>query len=247
MSSRFSSLKTKPKNTFKSDSGKSRPSFNGDSNKGFETSYKSDLDSVFSTNKKNKYIPPAMRDRRSSSSSFSRNSSQRTPAFKPIQTFKEKKGDFPSLGEDPFPALGATEQENDNSRKVSFANLVKNKEKLVEEKKEEIDAVKPGWIRWRKDPHTNKWIVERGPPSKEHRRFMKWMNEFKEYRKRVAFEEYLDRLEQQEYEDFLLNGPTYVQAWEIVDEPNYDSDPNAEEDILSDSDEHEYIDENDFY
>ena len=53
--------------------------------------------------------------------------------------------------------------------------------------------------------------------------------------------------QQQEYEDFLLNGPTYVQAWEIVDEPNYDSDPNAEEDTLSESDEHEYIDENDFY
>ena len=243
---RFASLKTKPTNTFKSGSGRSRPSLNNDSKKGFGSSYKSDLDSAFSSNKKNKYVPPAKRNRKNSGSRFSRSSSESKPAFIPTPSFKEKEGDFPTLGEDNFPTLGA-EPENNKSGKVSFANLVKNVEKPVVEKKPEIDAVKPGWIRWRKDPETNKWIVERGPESKEHKRFMKWMNEFKAYRKQIAFEEYLDRLEQEEYEDFLLNGPKYVQPWQIDYETKYDSEPEIQEDSSSESEEHEYLDDNDFY
>ena len=54
---RFASLKTKPTNTFKSGSGRSRPSLNNDSKKGFGSSYKSDLDSAFSSNKKKYSFP----------------------------------------------------------------------------------------------------------------------------------------------------------------------------------------------
>ena len=244
MSSRFSSLKPTPTNSFKSDSDNSRPSLNDGPKKGFEPSYKSHLDSVFSPNKKNNYVPPGKRNRHNIGSSFSRNSREGNQVFKPKPIFKEKTGDFPSLGE-VSQTLGTIEQENKDTEKISFANLIKTKEQLVEGKKQEIDAVAPGWIRWRTDPQTNKWILERGPVSKERRQFMMWIDQFKEYRKHVAYEKYLGRLEREEYEDFMLNGPTYVQPWETADEPNYDSDP---EDTLSESDDAaEYVDENDIY
>ena len=245
---RFASLKTKPTNTFKSGSGRSRPSLNNGSKKGFG-SYKSDLDNAFSSNKKNKYVPPAKRNRKNSGSRFSRSSSESKPAFIPTPSFKEKEGDFPTLGEDAFPTLGA-EPENNESGKVSFANLVKNVEKPVVEKKPEIDAVKPGWIRWRKDPETNKWIVERGPESKEHKRFMKWMNEFTAYRKQMAFYDYLDRMEQKELEELELNGPEYIHSWEydsmVKYAKEYDSGPDEQEDSSTDSEESEYYEDNEF-
>lgn len=243
MSARFSSLKPSLTNSFKSGSDNSRSNFNGDSNGGFESSYKSNLNSVYPTNKKNNYVTPAKRNRHNIGSSFSSNSRESKQAFKQKPLFKEKTGDFPSLGE-ALKTLGTNEQENE---RISFANLIKTKEQLVEEKKQEIDTVPPGWIRWRTDPQTNKWILERGPISKERHRFIKWVDEFKESRKRVAFEEYLDRVEREEYEDFMFNGPTYVQSWELEDEYNYDSEPDILEDTLSDSDENEYVDENDVY
>lgn len=225
MSTRFSALKPNPQNTFKS-----RPSLNC-SNKGWD---RSDLDRGRS-NKKNNYAPPSMRQRDNNSFNTYR---QRKPAFKPILSFKEKDGDFPTFGES---------MEVEQSNMVNFANIVKNKEKPVEEVIEEIDPVPQGWIRWKRVKNTQKWIEEIGVKSKERKQFIKWINRFNDYKRFIAFENYLDRLEEEQFNELELNGPQYINAWEVsLKEPTYDSDPEIDEDY-SDSEEEEFLYENDFY
>jgi len=237
MTSRFSALKPNPQNTFKSGSEKSRPSLNS-SKKEWNNSYKSDYDRNISSNKPKKYVSPAMRMRTNRISSFN-TYRQGSPAFVPIPTFKEKDGDFPTIGS--CSDIGETVMTN-------FANIVKNKETPLEEVKREINPVPPGWIRWRRLNHSNKWIEERGPESKDHKRFIKWIDEFNEYRRFIAFEEYLERLREEELEELELNGPVYINSWEIsLDKPDYDSDPEIHDKSDSEDDEEEFIHINDFY
>ena len=197
-------------------------------------------------NKKNErgnvYIPPHKKEK--VKSQFKKNNTVNEKAFKPDLIFKEKEGDFPSLND-----KVELRETNNSETKVSFANLVKNIEKPeIISKPKDLNLVEPGWIRWRKNSKTGKWIEERGPRSKKYKKFLRWLEEFKYYKKVVAFENYLDLLEKRELEELEINGPKYKNSWDPDSEPESDYESDIEDDLSesSDSDSYEYIDDNDY-
>lgn len=193
--------------------------------------------------KKNSYVPPHKKKKETTyRTQFKNNNYTKKKSFLQDPSFNEKEGDFPILNDE----IKIPESDNSITSKVSFVNLVKNIEKPeIKENLVNLDLVKPGWIRWWKLPQSGKWIEEPGKKSKRYKNFVKWFEDYKYIRKIIVFENYLDLLEQRELDELELNGPKYINSWDLDSEPEYESEIEEFTDS-SDSECLEYIDENNY-
>jgi len=193
----------------------------------------------------NKYVPPGLRNSEQS---------RRPPTFgnvgfvgsgrrmmlKTNPNYKENPDDFPTLGEDGFNKLGLSKE--GTSMPISYAGLVNKSEKLEKKTPQvNIEDVKPGWIRWRRDENTNKYIMECGFVTKDFNRFNSWLNDYKDDILDLKYYKFMDLLEERENIDLEINGPKYKNSWDPPPEPEYDSDFTPESD--SESEEHEYVED----
>jgi hypothetical protein len=138
------------------------------------------------------------------------------------QEFKETENDFPSLG-------GPTTTQNT----IDFSNIGKKKEKKKEEKKKE-NEVESGWVVIRREK--GKIVYKYGDKFPQPESIQEDENE----RIQRAIDKIIARYEYYEELDYEMNGPKYVNSWELNDPTEeYDSsDYDSDDDISSDE---EYV------
>lgn len=156
-----------------------------------------------------------------------------------------KKVTPPPLTQDYYPTLGEVvsnkppqEAPSDAVPKeeATWKDLIAKREE--EEAEEELEPIKPGWIRLRMDKKTHKIITEHGPPVEDSGWFSRWQ----EHERMLKQRRWLAYMEEQEEIRRELE-PDYLYRHEDYAESEYDTDDEdiiVEEECLSEEADDDY-------
>lgn len=138
---------------------------------------------------------------------------------------KEKEETF-VFEEENFPSLGDSNKKKDVTK--SFSAALNHVEKS---KKREKDKW-AGWITIKKDG-----TIIQHEDSGRYKRVREMLDELDEERRQIRFEKRIYELEREKQIEYYLNGPEYIQSWEV---DNYLE--NRMKEIIKDEEQSDYSD-----
>lgn len=142
---------------------------------------------------------------------------------------KEKKENF-VFEEENFPSLGTSNTKSNVEK--SFSAALNHVEKS---KKKEKDKW-AGWIIMKKDG-----TIIRHQDSGRYQRVRAMLDELNEERRQIRFEKRIYELEREKEIEYYLNGPDYIQSWEV---DSYLE--NRKKEIIKDEEQSDYSDYEDY-
>lgn len=116
---------------------------------------------------------------------------------------EEKKENY-VFEEENFPSLGGSNKKEDVTK--SFSAALNHEQK----KKQKVKDKWAGWVTIKKDG-----TIIQHEDSERYQRVRAMLDELDEERRQIRFFKRLDEIEREKEIDYYLNGPEYIDSWEV--------------------------------
>ena len=117
---------------------------------------------------------------------------------------KEEKKEIYVFEEDNFPSLGDSNKKNGSIK--SFSAALNHEQK----KKQKVKDKWAGWITIKKDG-----TIIKHEDSGRYQRVRAMLDELDEERRQIRFFNRIDEIEREKEIEYYLNGPEYIESWEV--------------------------------